>query len=151
MFPELGGVYTITDIFDASVYGHDEHGVLLEEVVNPVRRHICKNSRRVRVEQFWLAIRFRPLRTTNVDVFLRMSRCRCRRESASAGRLSCAMRDAPNSNLPPPHLLEASRFVRLSRDAVSKLDWAGDGAERLKAFAGAKDRQIAIVEHAPED
>jgi hypothetical protein len=42
-------------------------------------------------------------------------------------------------------------FVRRSGDAVSKLDWAGDGAERLEAFAGAKDRHIAIVEHAPED
>ena len=42
-------------------------------------------------------------------------------------------------------------FVRRSGDAVSKLDWAGDGAERLEAFAGAKDRHVAIVEHAPED
>jgi hypothetical protein len=42
-------------------------------------------------------------------------------------------------------------FVRRGGDAVSKLDWAGDGAERLEAFAGAKDRHVAIVEHAPED
>ena len=38
-----------------------------------------------------------------------------------------------------------------SGDAVSKLDWPGNGAERLEAFAGAKDRHVAIVEHAPED
>jgi len=30
------------------------------------------------------------------------------------------------------------------------LDWAGDGAERLRAFIGAKELYIAIVEHAPE-
>ena len=42
-------------------------------------------------------------------------------------------------------------FVRRSGDAVSKLDWAGDGAECLEAFTGAKDRHIAIVEHATED
>ena len=42
-------------------------------------------------------------------------------------------------------------FVRRSGDAVSKLDWVGDGAERLEAFAGAKDCHIAKVEHAPED
>ena len=42
-------------------------------------------------------------------------------------------------------------FVRRSGDAVSKLDWAGDGAELFEAFAGAKDGHIAIVEHAPED
>ena len=42
-------------------------------------------------------------------------------------------------------------FVRRSGDAVPKLDWAGDGAERLEAFAGAKDRHIAINEHTPED
>jgi hypothetical protein len=36
-------------------------------------------------------------------------------------------------------------------DAVSKLDWAGDGAERLEAFASAKDLHVAIVEHTPDD
>jgi hypothetical protein len=41
--------------------------------------------------------------------------------------------------------------VRRSRDAVSKLDWAGDGAERFKAFASAKDRHVAIVKQSPED
>ena len=44
-----------------------------------------------------------------------------------------------------------SGFMRRSGDAVSKLDWAGDGTERLEAFAGAKDRHVAIVEHAPEN
>jgi hypothetical protein len=43
-------------------------------------------------------------------------------------------------------------FVRQSgNDAVAKLDWAGDGAERLEAFASAQDLHVAIVEHAPDD
>jgi hypothetical protein len=36
-------------------------------------------------------------------------------------------------------------------DAISQLDWARDGAEPLEAFARAKDRHGAVVEHAPED
>ena len=35
-------------------------------------------------------------------------------------------------------------------DAISKLDWAGDGSKRLKSFARAKDRHVAIVEHPPD-
>ena len=56
-----------------------------------------------------------------------------------------------NSKRSSPPYAATLGFVRRSGDAVSKLDWAGDGAERLEAFAGAKDRHIAIVEHAPED
>ena len=41
--------------------------------------------------------------------------------------------------------------VRCSRDAVSEPDWAGDGAERFKAFTSAKDRHVAIVKQSPED
>jgi hypothetical protein len=36
-------------------------------------------------------------------------------------------------------------------DAVSQLDWTCNGAERLEAFARAKDRHGAVVEYAPED
>ena len=36
-------------------------------------------------------------------------------------------------------------------DAVSQLDWACNSAERLEAFARAKDRHGAVVEYAPED
>jgi hypothetical protein len=69
--PVLGAAYTIRAIFDARPYGHDDVGTLLEEVVNPIRRYISQRGP-VTVEQFWLAYRFRPLRTTNIDVFLRM-------------------------------------------------------------------------------
>ena len=47
--------------------------------------------------------------------------------------------------------LRSLGFVRRSGDTVAKPDWAGDGAKRLEAFAGAKDRHVAIVEHAPKD
>ena len=53
------------------------------------------------------------------------------------------------SKLPP--LLIFLGYVRRSGDAVSQLNWAGDGAERLEAFAGAKDRHVAIVKQSPED
>jgi hypothetical protein len=69
--PALGGVYTIRDIFDARRYGHDDLGLLMEEIVNPIRRYISEHGP-VTCEQFWLSYRFRPLRTTNIDVFLKM-------------------------------------------------------------------------------
>jgi hypothetical protein len=69
--PTLGGVYTVRDIFDASVYGHDEPGLLLDEIVNPVRRYISLAGP-CECEQFFLAFRFRPVRTTNIDVFTKM-------------------------------------------------------------------------------
>ena len=70
--PVLGDIYTVRDIFDAAPYGYDEPGLLLAEVVNPVRSYICKTRRLVRVEQFWLAFRFRPLRPTDISVFTAM-------------------------------------------------------------------------------
>ena len=69
--PVLGAVYTIRELFDANPYGYDEVGLLVEEVVNPVRRYIAKTGP-VKCEQFWLSYRFRPVRTTNIDVFLEM-------------------------------------------------------------------------------
>jgi hypothetical protein len=41
--------------------------------------------------------------------------------------------------------------VSRSGDAVSKLDWACDDTERLETFTSAKDRHVAIVEHATKD
>jgi hypothetical protein len=73
VLPVLGGIYTVRDVFDAAPYGYDDEiGLHLAEVVNPVRRYLCKNRRMVDVEQFWLAFRFRPVRTTNIDVFTAM-------------------------------------------------------------------------------
>jgi hypothetical protein len=72
VFPVVGRVYTIRKIFDARPYGHDDLGLLLEEVRNPVREYMAATRKMVRVEQFWLAYRFRPLRRTNIDVFKAM-------------------------------------------------------------------------------
>lgn len=69
VIPTLGGVYTIRYIFDAGVYGYDEPGLLLCEIVNPVRKYISPAGRPVTCEAFWWSFRFRPVRTTNIDVF----------------------------------------------------------------------------------
>ena len=70
--PVLGAVYTIRRTFCARRYGHDDIAILLDEVRNPVRRFIARTGRKVRCEQFFLGYRFRPVRTTNIDVFLKM-------------------------------------------------------------------------------
>jgi hypothetical protein len=70
--PVLGGTYTVRDVFDAGPYGYDaEAGILLVEVVNPVRPYISKCGP-VECEQFWLAFRFRPVCRTNIEVFEKM-------------------------------------------------------------------------------
>lgn len=48
-------------------------------------------------------------------------------------------------------LAVSARLCVVSSDTVSKLDGFADGAKRLKSFAGAKNRHVAIVEHAPQD
>jgi hypothetical protein len=72
VIPVLGNIYTIRESFDASPYGYEENGLLLVEIVNPARWYVTPTGRRVECEQFWLAHRFRPMRTTNIDVFLEM-------------------------------------------------------------------------------
>ena len=69
--PKVRGVFTIRDIFDCTVYGYDEPGLLLVEIVNPVLPYIAPAGQ-VRCEQFWLAWRFRPLPTTSIDIFTKM-------------------------------------------------------------------------------
>jgi hypothetical protein len=61
----------VRDAFDARPYGFDQDGLLLEEIINPVLDYLAPAGP-VRIEQFFLAIRFRPLRTTSVEVFTRM-------------------------------------------------------------------------------
>ena len=73
VLPVLGGVYTVRDIFDAAPYGHHgEAGLLLDEIVNSVLPYTACNGEPVVVEQFWLGFRFRPVRTTDIEVFERM-------------------------------------------------------------------------------
>ncbi|HXE88900.1 MAG TPA: hypothetical protein VN524_19100 [Hyphomicrobiaceae bacterium] len=72
--PVEGGIYAIRHIFCARPFGHDDFAILLEEVRNPIRLYISRTGRNVRVEQFFLGYRFRPVRTANIDVFLQMLR-----------------------------------------------------------------------------
>jgi hypothetical protein len=69
--PRKGGVYTVREVFDARAHGFDHDGLLLDEVVNPVLDWIAPAGP-VRCEQFWLTFRFRPVRTTSIDVFTSM-------------------------------------------------------------------------------
>jgi hypothetical protein len=72
VMPKKGGIYTVREVFDAGRYGYEgEDGLLLAEVVNPVRHYIAPAGL-VECEQFWLDFRFRPLRWTNIDVFTAM-------------------------------------------------------------------------------
>jgi hypothetical protein len=62
--PKLGSVYTVRDIIPCrALYGDDEDGLYLVEIVNPVR---------IKYELAFRVSRFRPVQTTNIDVFLRM-------------------------------------------------------------------------------
>jgi hypothetical protein len=69
--PKKGGIYTVREVLDARPYGFDHDGLLLVEIVNPVLDYLAPTGP-VRCEQFFLAFRFRPLRTTSIEVFTRM-------------------------------------------------------------------------------
>jgi hypothetical protein len=69
--PAQGAVYTVRAIVPGKPYGYEHDGVLLEEIVNPVRQYQAPSGP-VRAELFFAAWRFRPLRSTNIDVFTRM-------------------------------------------------------------------------------
>jgi hypothetical protein len=69
--PVVGSIYTIREVFDARPYGYDEAAILLDEVVNPVRRYIAPAGP-VRCEQFFLGNRFRPLHDTSIEIFTQM-------------------------------------------------------------------------------
>mgnify|MGYP001610460208 CR=1 FL=1 len=64
--PVKGGVYTIRG-FDGGQLDPDEFGVFLEEMVNPERDYLGG-----RQEGSFYAHRFRPVRTTSIDVFTAM-------------------------------------------------------------------------------
>lgn len=69
--PELGATYTIRAIVPGRPLGYEHDGVLLEEIVNPVRVYEAPMGF-VTCEPFFHAWRFRPVRTTNIDVFTAM-------------------------------------------------------------------------------
>jgi len=68
----VGTIYTIRDIVNCQAHGYaEEAAFLLEEIVNPVRVYVAPTGP-VRTELYFFASRFRPLRTTNIDVFTKM-------------------------------------------------------------------------------
>ena len=70
--PTLGSVYTIRAIVRCKARGgFDEDGVWLEEIVNAPRLYNSPKGPVV-LELAFRVSRFRPLRTTNIDAFLKM-------------------------------------------------------------------------------
>jgi hypothetical protein len=69
--PKCGVIYTIRAIIDCRAWGYDEDGLLLAEIVNPKRIHVTRFRPRLSEVKFRMS-RFRPVRTTNIDVFLKM-------------------------------------------------------------------------------
>jgi hypothetical protein len=64
ILPAKGAIYTVREIVPTRLEGWDENGLRLREIVNPKRAR--------RPELAFRMSRFRPLRATNIDVFLEM-------------------------------------------------------------------------------
>jgi hypothetical protein len=71
VFPILGATYTVRAIVPGTPLGYDGDGVLLAEIVNRVRLYEAPTGI-VTCEPFFRAWRFRPARSTSIDVFLGM-------------------------------------------------------------------------------
>ena len=69
--PKRGSVYTIREIVPRGAYGYDEDGLFLVEIVNPLCIHLYPSGPMKGELQFRVS-RFRPVRTTNIDAFLKM-------------------------------------------------------------------------------
>ena len=65
--PILGSVYTIREDVPPEMYVDGAPGILLSEIVNPPEPHPCGDR-----ERPFHSKRFRPVQTTNIDVFLKM-------------------------------------------------------------------------------
>lgn len=71
-YPKRGAVYTVRAIYPGRAHGYDEDGLRLVEIVNRRGTYWSPDGRRRRCELAFRMSRFRPLRTTNIDVFTRM-------------------------------------------------------------------------------
>jgi hypothetical protein len=77
-FPRKGSIYTVRAIAPRIIHGHDEDGLLLAEIVNPPLVFQSADGTReseLAFRESELAFRksrFRPIRATNIDVFLEM-------------------------------------------------------------------------------
>jgi hypothetical protein len=70
--PKLGSIYTIREVIDCRPYGYAEHALYLVEIVNVPRHRYASPSGPMMHELAFRVSRFRPVRTTNIDVFLKM-------------------------------------------------------------------------------
>jgi hypothetical protein len=68
--PKKGITYTIRELVPGAPLGLGD-GVLLEEIVNPVRWYTAPSGP-VRIELYFRVYRFRPVRDTSIDVFVKM-------------------------------------------------------------------------------
>ena len=66
-----GAVYTIRHIIAREAYGYAEDGLLLEEIINPALQYRSPRGP-ITIELMFRIRRFRPVRSTNIDVFLKM-------------------------------------------------------------------------------
>src|SRR6476620_7200793 len=69
--PKLGCVYTVRVIIPCKCYGYSEDGLRLVEIVNTPKQYASPTGPMVHELAFRVS-RFRPLRTTNIDAFLKM-------------------------------------------------------------------------------
>src|SRR5262245_23161558 len=70
--PKLNCVYTVREIIACqALYGYDDDGVRLVHIINPPRRYRSPSGP-IFHELAFRVRRFRPVRGTNIDVFLTM-------------------------------------------------------------------------------
>ena len=70
--PTRGVVYTVRAIVPCMADGYAEDGLRLVEIVNPKRMLCCPSGRWQRIELCFRMSRFRPVRTTSIEVFQKM-------------------------------------------------------------------------------
>lgn len=70
--PKRGAVYTVRAIVPCRGQGYDEDGIRLAEIVNPTLSLRCPNGQRIWTELAFRMSRFRPVRTTSIEVFTQM-------------------------------------------------------------------------------
>ena len=68
LLPVRGRVYTVREVVPMMREGWDEDGLLLEEIVNPIQTRPNGNT----FELTFRMSRFRPVRTTSIDIFRAM-------------------------------------------------------------------------------
>ena len=70
--PKRGAVYTVRAIVPCIADGYDEDGLRFVEIVNPRRLLRWPSGRRQRMELCFRMSRFRPVRTTSIEVFQKL-------------------------------------------------------------------------------